>query len=280
MFPTVDAMFNVLSGKSEDRYNNFKIKPIESLKNVYDEAYLTNPTWLGGDNEFVCLFIDLDNSSQLSFKKNIQTIAKLYDYFTQNIVDVMNQDGLRADYIDIKGDGAFGIYEGDNAALKALCAAVTFKSFFELYIRPKFQTINDTINCKLAIHRDKILVKKIGKRGEGNSNEVWAGRLVNNTVKLADYSKNIYQNDSSLSRDKNSILLISNKIYEDIGVKKEFTQISCGHDLKLNNQTKSAIWKQVDCSDDISVYGDKLWYMNTVWCKLCGTNYMKEVLDL
>lgn len=66
-------------------------------------------------------------------------MAKIYDYFTQNIVDVFNNADFPADYVDIKGDGAFAIYEGDNASYKAFYAAITFKELFEEKIKTKFE---------------------------------------------------------------------------------------------------------------------------------------------
>ena len=49
---------NDLKNKSEQRFNEFKIEEIENLGQILDKAYLEKPTWLGGDKEFVCLFID------------------------------------------------------------------------------------------------------------------------------------------------------------------------------------------------------------------------------
>jgi class 3 adenylate cyclase len=268
---------------SDKRLNNFKIQEVESINAIRDDAYLENPTWLGGDREFVCLFIDLDQSSKLSFKKHPQTMAKIYDYFTQNIVNVMTDyPEFKADYIDIKGDGAFGIYEGKNAAQRAFCAAVTFKTFFDKHIRPKFQTESEIINCKLAISKDKILVKKIGKRGDRNNNEVWAGRVVNNASKLSSLTKDMYEAPGAafIFPAAHSLLVISEKIYNDLSVQPQKAIMSCGHDEAGNNCPSQSVWQVFDTSSNQDVFDDKVYFMAARWCQHCGDKSINELVKI
>jgi len=81
---------NDLKNKAEKRFEEFQIDEIDTISSIKDDAYLEKPTWVGGDHKFVCLFIDLDKSSKISFKKHAVTMAKIYDYFTQTLVDVFN----------------------------------------------------------------------------------------------------------------------------------------------------------------------------------------------
>ena len=275
----VKSFFNELEKDSEKRYADFAIEEIGSIKKITEDAYLEKPTWLGGDEEFVCLFIDLDHSSKISFKKHPKTMAKIYDYFTQNIVDILNQESIKADYIDIKGDGAFGIYEGKNAAFKALCAAITFKSFFENYIRPKFKDIYPEFNCKIGIHQDKILVKKIGIRGDNN--EVWAGRVVNNAAKISSLSKEIREKDG-IDPDY-SILVVSEKIYSILATKHDHAIMSCDHDRKTwkPGNAKQNIWRALDISQSDEVFGDKVYHTTSCWCQAgCCQENLENLLKL
>ena len=66
---SIQEYIDNLKELSDERFDDFEIEEIKSLERISDEAYLEKPTWLGGDKEFVCLFIDLDNSSKQSFKK-------------------------------------------------------------------------------------------------------------------------------------------------------------------------------------------------------------------
>lgn len=59
-----------LKKKSDERYDNFAIKELDTISDIKSDAYLEKPIWVGGDKKFVCLFIDLDKSSKMSFKKH------------------------------------------------------------------------------------------------------------------------------------------------------------------------------------------------------------------
>ncbi|MFA5925620.1 MAG: hypothetical protein WC831_01690 [Parcubacteria group bacterium] len=276
----IQEYLDKIKDESEERFNNFDIEEIgsKSIKYISDNAYLEKPVWLGGDNKYVCLFIDLDNSSKLSFKKHPATMAKIYDYFTQNIVNIMSEGGINADYIDIKGDGAFGIFEGENAVWKALCCAATFKTFFDKYIRKKFQTDSDIINCKMAIDIDKILVRKLGKKGDKNNNEVWAGRVVNNTAKISSLANEIYDKDAGINKNSRSLVIISDKIYSKLFEKQNYTIISCGCDGSGVKTNKANIWREYNCSDNNNVNCEKVYYTSTQWCDIHGDEYMSEIL--
>jgi class 3 adenylate cyclase len=246
-----------LKEKSDKRFDDFKIEEIEDLEEILDKAYLEKPTWLGGDKKFVCLFIDLDQSSKKSFKKHPKTMAKIYDYFTQNIVDVLNHPVLGADYVDIKGDGAFGIFEGEQASFKALYCAITFKTMFEQSIQKKFSDEEGTLSCKFGIHKDKILVRRIGKRGEGNYNEVWAGRLVNNAAKLASQTEKV---------PPSSILpiLLSEEVYRDFEANKEFGFYHCCNGGEPATEEIEMFNEVDDFSDE--TLGEKFYYIRVQWC--------------
>lgn len=268
-----------MKAESDKRFNDFKIEEIDSIAKIRDEAYLEKPTWLGGDTEFVCLFVDLDDSSKMSFKKHPKTMAKIYDYFTQNLIDVMSQDAMRAAYIDIKGDGAFGIYEGPNAVFKALAAAITFKTLFELYIGPKFSTDGTVLNCKLAIHKDKILVRKIGRRGS-NHNEVWAGRVVNNAAKLASLQKIVRQQVEKWAFFQTiPLLIVSQKVYEILLQKSDYAVMCCPHNKDGSNaDARVCAWEAFDTSTNEEVHGDTAYYTASRWCTHCVDEYLPKIL--
>ncbi|MFC1600341.1 hypothetical protein ACFL3T_04905 [Patescibacteria group bacterium] len=266
------TLFENLRNNSNSRFDNFSIEEIKTLSKIQEDAYLENPKWLGGDEEFVCLSIDLDKSSRHSAQRNVQTMAKLYDYFTQNIVDILNTEDFRADYIDIKGDGAFGIYEGENSEKKALVAAITFKTFFEKHIQPKFKTVFDLdLHCKLAIDKNKLLVKKIGTRK--HKNEVWAGKLINNVHKIMSLAEEIGHVDGDP-------LIVSEKIYEYYkNCGNEKLTISCGCDLSGNPSVHSNLWIEHTCESNPDITDNKIYYNSSRWCKKHGDEYLQSILN-
>ena len=265
----IQNYINSLKAISEDRYNNFEIVDLDNLEQILDRTYLEKPTWLGGDKEFVCLFVDLDKSSKQSFKRHPKTMAKLYDYFTQNIVDVLNHPKLGANYIDIKGDGAFGIFEGEKSSVKAVYCALTFKTLFEQTIRGKFSTDDQTLSCKFGIHKDKILVRRIGKRGEGNWNEVWAGRLVNNASKLASESHNVPPPDGLSIQLP---ILVSEQVYEDFESNKQYGFYHCCINGEPTTEERLMWNRYEDFSDE--TLGDSFYYTHVSWCANCADDYI------
>lgn len=272
----IKEYLNKIHENSEYRFNQFETKKTESIKNINESAYLENPIWLE-TKPITVLFIDLDHSSKISFRAADKLMAKLYDYFTQNVVDILNDEIFAADYVDIKGDGAFGLFEGEDGIFRAFCAAVTFKTFFEKYIRKKFQNEKAILNCKIAIYQDQTLVKKIGKRGNINNNEVWAGKLINNVFKISNLSKKIFLLDKKLDYSKNSLLIISSLVYKKLKEKPEYAILSCGHhNGEITN--KEPLWKNYNCESDESVYDDEVWYLASIWCDECGDKYLHEIL--
>ncbi len=268
-------IFKEFKDKSVARFDAFLIdENVGDLSKIQDEAYLESSTWIGGDEQFVCLAIDLDKSSALSARKHVKTMAKLYEYFTENIVDMLCLDGISADYIDIKGAGVFGIYQGEGAIKRAFIAAITFRTFFENEIKPKFKSAFEIdLNCKAAICKDKMLVKKIGTRKYNN--EVWAGRLVNNTYKLMKLSDQI--------REKNplsgaSVLIISDEIYKYLDSNhRDHAIMSCG--CQTIDGLARDLWSEINTTQEEEISGDKAYYMFNIWCKDCGDEYLAEILN-
>jgi class 3 adenylate cyclase len=266
-----------LKEKSEKRFDDFKIEDLESIKDITEEAYLEKPTWVGGDKEFVCLYVDLNKSSKMSFKKHPQTMAKIYDYFTQNLVDVYNQ--FDAEYIDIKGDGAFAIFEGEKASFRAFYAAITFKELFDSEISNKFKFEDEGgqkkgLGCKIGIHKDKILVRKIGSRKKYN--EVWAGRVVNNAAKLAEKYDILKSEDLIVNTD--TPIIVSEKVFDDFEKNKEYGYYVChnkdtGEDVL--SQEKPVFQLQEDLTDN--TFGNKFYYSFTEWCEYCADDYINKI---
>jgi hypothetical protein len=271
----IEKIFKEFKDRSDVRFNAFFIdENVGDLNRIQDEAYLESSTWLGGDEEFVCLAIDLDKSSAHSAKRHPKTMARLYEYFTENIVDMLNLEAIRADYIDIKGDGVFGIYQGEDSIKRAFVASVTFRTFFENYIKPKFKSDFDLdLNCKTAICKDKILVKRIGTRKYNN--EVWAGRLVNNTYKLMKLSDRIKEENPTSTQ---SVMIVSNEIYEHLLINHyDHAVMSCG--CQTRDGMPKALWTEIDTTTEEDILGDNAHYLHHIWCVNCGDTYLSEILN-
>ena len=65
-------------------------------------------------------------STQFSASTHENATAGAYQLFTGTAVAIF--DSFEASYIDVKGDGVFALFNGDQP-YRALAAAVTFKTF-------------------------------------------------------------------------------------------------------------------------------------------------------
>lgn len=136
--------------------------------------------------EVVAVAFDLVNSTQLGIRKYHKSSARIYQSGVQGAVRSLNAYG--ADFIDIQGDGGFGLFWGDMAYERAFCAAITIKTFSLEYVErlmKKWEDLPPT-GFKVGIHAAPTLVKKIGTPRNPNEQEaVWAGKPVNYAFKCA-----------------------------------------------------------------------------------------------
>ncbi len=272
-----DKLLKKLNQKSQVRLNAFSIEKMEKLSQIEDKAYLEHPIWLESRGKIVCLCIDLTDSAKLSSRKSSENMAKLYDYFTQNAVEILSTEGFRADYLDIKGDGVFGLYEGGKAIERAFVAGIMFKTFFEWYVRENFAV---HLHCKMAINTDKTLVKRIGKRARGEKdrdNEVWAGELVNIAYEIMGLSKEIIESGVE-QKCNNSIMIVSKEIYDYLYDEQlNYAVYSCGCGADGN---KKNLWNKYDCLEEKwETIGNEVYHGCTHWCKDCGDTYINHLLN-
>ncbi len=279
MFKLKDELTNIKK-EADQRYLNFDIEEISDLDitKIQNSAYLENSKWIGGDEKFVCLTFDLDGSSKLSAHRHPKVMAKIYEYSTQSAIDILRKDEIIADYIDIKGDGVFAVFGGENAVEKAFVAGITIKTHF-LKVAQKFSNSNNIdLNCKLAIDYDKILVKKIGTRKFNN--EVWAGHLINNCYKMMALVKDIRDDldpdgtGKKIYQDKD-IIVISTDIHDYLEDNhKDWAIFSCPH------ETSAKLWKEKATKIELDIKGDKVWFCITNWCDEHGEEYANKILGL
>jgi hypothetical protein len=123
-------------------------------------------------------------STQLSASIHENSTAGAYQLFTGTGVECF--DRFEASYIDVKGDGVFALFNG-NQPYRALAAAVTFKTFAKEEFVPRIKDVTGlTVGCHIGIDEKLVLVRKLGlKRYAERSdrqNEVWAGKTNESVV--------------------------------------------------------------------------------------------------
>jgi class 3 adenylate cyclase len=233
----------------------------EDINSIPDNIPLEGNKWLYC-KDVTCVYADMVGSTQLQIHQNPIVSAKVYQIFVKSLVLTFNN--YEAEYVDIKGDGAFAIFTGKTAPLIGLCAAVTFKTICSNVLRnkiPEFQ-----IKTHIGIDHKSVLVKRIGMRGD-KQNEVWAGKPVNMAAKL-----------SSLSAPDS--VLVSDRVFNvyNSDEYRDYVAMSCG--CGSEDKKPKELWTQVDVSDKPFFDFTKAYRLGSEWCSTHGDEYCKQVLAL
>ncbi|WP_027361115.1 hypothetical protein [Halodesulfovibrio aestuarii] len=215
--------------------------------------------------DVICVYVDMINSTKLSAAKYGKTTARIYSYFTGTAIDLFHLFG--ANYIDVKGDGVFALFNSDRN-YRALCAAVTFKTFceqkFSSNVNKLLEGHDFTVGTHMGIDRHTLLVKRLGlRRVNGRTdrqNEVWAGRAVNMAAKLA-------------SKSTAGELLVSDRFYSKIT--DSHARLSCNC-----NDEKCCLWSELDLSKEDKFDFSKAYSLKNKWCATCGESFCQELLKL
>ncbi len=260
-----EEYLEVINRQVEEYNGDLEIEESSTIPNTNDIP-LDAPRWKKIP-DVICVFVDMKNSTLLSATAHERSTSRTYQLFTGTAVRLF--DAFEAPYIDVRGDGAFALFN-KNQVYRALAAAVTFKTFAEKVFIPKIQKKTDLeIGAHIGIDQRTVLVRKLGlRRIEGRTdrqNEVWAGKPVNMASKLA-------------SIGESGQLLASERYYEKIT--HERARLSCGCRNGNPSSTKSDLWKAIDVSDKPMFDFNTAWQLTSSWCSLHGKEFCSEILKL
>jgi len=183
--------------------------------------------------DVISVFVDMKGSTQLSAQKHERGTAGAYQLFTGTAVDLFHE--FNAPYIDVRGDGVFALFNQDQIYL-AFAAAITFKTFADDIFVPRLEEVTGVeLGAHIGIDQKTVLVRRIGlKRHDDRTdrqNEVWAGKPVNMSSKLA-------------AMGEAGELLVSDRYFKRIT--DERVRKSCG----CPDNKKVDLWTPIDVTDD------------------------------
>jgi len=212
----------------------------------------------------ICVFVDMKGSTKLSATLHDHSTAGAYQLFTGTAVRLFAE--FEAPYIDVRGDGVFGLFNSDQP-YRAFATAVTFKTFASEVFMPKIKDKTGLdVSSHIGIDQRTVLVRKIGlKRHSGRTdrqNEVWAGKPVNMASKLA-------------ALGGANQLIVSGRFYDKIT--NDLARKSCG----CPGGVKTSLWSGVDVSTNpIFDFATAYSLGSPGWCKTHGEEYCNSVLAL
>ena len=222
------------------------------------------------------VFADLKGSTELSAEESPETAALAYTYFLRAMSVVL--DRFSAKYVDIHGDGIFGLFSGTDSTFMAAAAAITMKTLVkrDVAVRFKGDAFTDwELTAGIGIDQGTLLVRRLGLRGT-KLNEVWAGKPVNMAAKL-----------SSLA-DGNE-LVVSDRVFESYKRASELRHLalmwSCGCDgsvrgggLDIPIGRTANLWGQELAPGDLGLDFENLHRLESLWCVTHGAEFCEAVV--
>ncbi|ADH69824.1 adenylate/guanylate cyclase domain-containing protein [Nocardiopsis dassonvillei] len=213
--------------------------------------------------DVVAVVADLKNSTKLGTGKRAASTASIYDASTGSVVKVFNK--FDADFLAIQGDGAFALYWGDKRYERAMCSAITIKTFSDSMVsrlKDKWNSLPET-GFKVGVASSRLLVKRIGTpRNHAQQEPVWAGKAVNYAAKAAQ-GANCGE------------IVVTGSVWDSVE-KNDFLAISC----PCHGGPGLNIWSDIEI--DRLPDGDpeaKGRMLTAGWCVTHGEEYCTAILE-
>ena len=199
----------------KNKINSYAIEPytIEDTTIVPDTD---NPKLTFGNKGLTCeytfLFVDIRKSSKLHDLYGFQKAAKIYQSFHEINVRVIQSNGGEVRAFD--GDRTMAVFVGNGKNTSAAKTALQIKWAIGNILNPSLGT---NIVCGSGIDTGKILVTKVGKGRDKNTNDlVWIGQADNYASHLANEANS----STIISTNTYNLLHESSKLSEGVNMWK------------------------------------------------------------
>lgn len=241
--------------------NNSEVPVVEEdgTFDAKDIPSSSSDTWIKLP-EVVALVCDLKGSTHLGTGKYDRSTARIYKASVEGAVRILHQ--FEANFIDIQGDGGFGLFWGDKAYERALCAGVTIKTFSEdlvARLEKRWPDAPET-GYKVGIHAARTLVKRIGTlRVVSEQEAVWAGKPVNYAAKCAQ----------AAGRHQ---LIVTQQVWEKFK-NNDYIAFSCD----CNEGPTANLWTDTTV-DRLPEEDQAAVVLNSGWCPTCGPSFCDAIM--
>ena len=226
--------------------------------------------------QVTAIFADLKASTELSATASPRVAAIAYTYFIRAMAVTLER--FSAKYVDIQGDGIFGLFSGQGSTFLAAACAITMKTLVEREVSVRFKrdaSADWELTAGIGIDQGTLLVRRLGLRGT-KQNEVWAGKPVNMAAKL-----------SSLAAANE--MVVADRVfdlYEHASRLRQRTLIwSCGCDGGVRGAGFDApigstrcLWEQELAPEDLGMDFANLHRLRSVWCVTHGSEFCDAVV--
>ena len=222
-----------------------------------------------------CVFADLKRSTALSAEGSGKDAAFAYTYFIRAMTVIM--DRFSARYIDIQGDGIFGLFSGRGAEFLAAACAITMRTQVERVVAPRFRRDSSSewkLRVGIGIDRGALLVRRLGLRGT-RQNEVWAGKPVNVAAKLSSCAGNnqVAVSERVFAGYERASLLRQRALFRSCGCQGR----NVGAGLDAPEGRTSLLWSEQAAPRNLGLDFGTVYKRSTGWCREHGPEFCEAI---
>ena len=236
---------------------------VERATDVPQEGPVHRGVWIQ-IRGVTAVFADLKNSTGLNADNDASSAAHAYTYFIRAMTVILERFDVK--YIDIQGDGIFGLFSGRESEFLAIAAAITMITSVERDLAVRFSrntSTNWNLTAGIGIDRGTLLVRRLGLRGT-KQNEVWAGKPVNTAAKL-----------SSLAGPNQ--ILVSQRMFNiynsSSGTRRQILFESCGC-----NRSNRRRWVPITVPNVLSLDFNNAHRFSLPWCERHGSEHCETLI--
>lgn len=229
------------------------------------DLFVAVPKWIEYKN-VVTVSADLRNSTGI-LESNIldKSVASILDASVGAVERIFKK--LNSDFVDIQGDGAFGLFTGKDRFERALVAAISISTYSKKILEPiltsRWGENKPDTGFKIGVGHGRLLVKQIGTDIK-NRSPVWVGTPVNYAVKIG----------ASVGPHE---VGIQKSTYEAIS-NNDYLTFTCGHTSAAEKSTPEEVWK-TQIFSQLSEGQNQGFVLKSHWCDSCGPNFIRNILS-
>lgn len=247
---------------------------ITALNEVPNRGPTNKGVWNSIDG-VTAVFADMKASTILNNKVPPDVAARAYTYFVRTTVVALDRFG--ADYLDIHGDGVFGLFS-EGAFFQSVAAAITIKSIIQEDAQDRFSKHAPDdwdLTAGIGIDCGRLLVRRLGLRGADES-EVWSGKPVNVAAKLSSVAKG----DQVVASSR-----VMKRIEAANKTRRRAMLWTCGcangtlgAGLNIVVGQTTELWVQENAPTNLGLDFEQIYRLDSEWCITHGDEFCEAIL--
>ena len=226
--------------------------------------------------QVTAVFADLKGSTKMSATESRADAAVAYTLFIRAMAIILER--FEARYIDIQGDGIFGLFSGQGSRFLAAACATTMMTEVQRTVDTGFRSYTSAdsdIAVGIGVDEGTLLVRRLGLRGT-KQNEVWVGKPVNVAAKLS-------------SEAESNQVVVSDRVYDSYEraslLRRRALLWSCGCDkgrpgagLEVRKGLTSHLWKRSSAPADLGLDFADMHRLSSPWCVTHGPEFCEAII--